>query len=65
MTYSAPVRNMLFAIKELADIDAIARLPGFEEAGFETAQAVPAAHRPVVITTRRTYCFLGSSAGLT
>jgi len=40
MTYRAPVRDMLFAMKELADIDAVAALPGFEDAGFETAQAV-------------------------
>ena len=31
---------MLFCMKELADIEAVARLPGFEDAGFETAQAV-------------------------
>jgi len=40
MSYRAPVRDMLFAMKELADIDAVAQLPGFEEAGFDTAQAV-------------------------
>jgi hypothetical protein len=40
MSYRAPLKDMLFAIKELADIDAVARLPGFEEAGFDTAQAV-------------------------
>ena len=40
MSYRAPVKDMLFAIKELADIDAVAALPGFEEAGFDTAQAV-------------------------
>ncbi len=40
MSYRAPVKDMLFAIKELADIDAVASLPGFEEAGFDTAQAV-------------------------
>ena len=31
---------MLFDIRHLARIDEIARMPGFEEAGFETAQAV-------------------------
>jgi hypothetical protein len=31
---------MLFDIRHLAGIDEIAKLPGFEEAGFETAQAV-------------------------
>ena len=40
MTFKAPVKDMLFAIKHLANIDAIAALPGFEEAGYETAQAV-------------------------
>ena len=40
MSYRAPVKDMLFAMKELADIDAVATLPGFEEAGFDTAQAV-------------------------
>jgi alkylation response protein AidB-like acyl-CoA dehydrogenase len=40
MSYRAPVKDMLFAIKELADIDAVAALPGFEEAGFDTAAAV-------------------------
>ena len=40
MTYRAPVKNLLFAMKELANIDAVAQLPGYEEAGFDTAQAV-------------------------
>ncbi len=40
MTYRAPVTDMLFCMKELADIDAVARLPGFEDAGYDTAQAV-------------------------
>jgi 3-(methylsulfanyl)propanoyl-CoA dehydrogenase len=40
MSYVAPVNDMLFCMKELADLDAIARLPGFEDAGLETAQAV-------------------------
>jgi alkylation response protein AidB-like acyl-CoA dehydrogenase len=40
MTYRAPVKDMLFAMKELAGIEAVAQLPGFEEAGIETAQAV-------------------------
>ncbi len=31
---------MLFDIRHLAGIDAIAKMPGFEEAGFDTAQAV-------------------------
>ncbi len=40
MTYRAPVKDLLFVMKELADIDAVARLPGHEEAGFDTASAV-------------------------
>ncbi|MDO9400645.1 MAG: acyl-CoA dehydrogenase [Polaromonas sp.] len=40
MSYKAPLRDMLFDIKHLANIDAVAQMPGFEEAGFETAQAV-------------------------
>ena len=40
MTYRAPVKDMLFAMKELAGIDALAQLPGLEDAGFDTAQAV-------------------------
>ncbi len=40
MTYKAPLKDMLFNIEHLARIDEIARIPGFEDAGFETAQAV-------------------------
>ncbi|WP_414444233.1 acyl-CoA dehydrogenase [Burkholderia sp. 22PA0106] len=40
MSYIAPVKDMLFVMKELADIDDVAKLPGFEDAGFDTAQAV-------------------------
>ena len=40
MTYKAPVKDMLFNIQHLARIDQIAALPGFEDAGLETAQAV-------------------------
>jgi alkylation response protein AidB-like acyl-CoA dehydrogenase len=40
MSYTAPVKDMLFCIKHLADIDQIAQMPGFEDAGFDTAQAV-------------------------
>ena len=40
MSYRAPVQDMLFDIRHLAGIDEIATMPGFEEAGFETAQAV-------------------------
>jgi len=40
MSYRAPVEDMLFCMRELAGLDAVAKLPGFEEAGVETAQAV-------------------------
>jgi 3-(methylthio)propanoyl-CoA dehydrogenase len=40
MTYRAPVKDMLFVMKELAHIEAIARLPGHEDAGLDTAAAV-------------------------
>ncbi|MGH6626920.1 MAG: acyl-CoA dehydrogenase [Burkholderiaceae bacterium] len=40
MSYTAPLKDMLFDIKHLAGIDQVAQMPGFEEAGFETAQAV-------------------------
>jgi alkylation response protein AidB-like acyl-CoA dehydrogenase len=40
MSYRAPVQDMLFDIRHLAGIEEIAKLPGFEEAGFDTAQAV-------------------------
>ncbi|WP_062192229.1 MULTISPECIES: acyl-CoA dehydrogenase [Caldimonas] len=40
MTYRAPVKDMLFCMKELAGLDEVAKLPGFEDAGVETAQAV-------------------------
>ena len=40
MTYRAPVKDLLFAMKELAGIDSLAQLPGFEDAGYDTAAAV-------------------------
>jgi alkylation response protein AidB-like acyl-CoA dehydrogenase len=40
MTYRAPVKDMLFCLQEIAGLDAIAALPGFEDAGLDTAQAV-------------------------
>ncbi len=40
MSYRAPVNDMLFCMKELANLEEVAKLPGFEEAGLETAQAV-------------------------
>ncbi|HVJ59171.1 MAG TPA: acyl-CoA dehydrogenase family protein, partial [Burkholderiaceae bacterium] len=40
MSYVAPVKDMLFCMQELADLESVAKLPGFEDAGLETAQAV-------------------------
>ncbi len=40
MTYRAPVADMLFCMKELAGLEEVAKLPGFDDAGLETAQAV-------------------------
>lgn len=40
MSYTAPLKDLLFNIEHLARIDEIAKLPGFEEAGLDTAQAV-------------------------
>ncbi len=40
MSYTAPVKDMLFNIEHLARIDQIAQIPAFEDAGLDTAQAV-------------------------
>ena len=40
MTYKAPLKDMLFAIKHIANIDAVAQIPSFEDAGYDTAEAV-------------------------
>jgi 3-(methylthio)propanoyl-CoA dehydrogenase len=40
MSYRAPVQDMLFVMKELAHLAALATLPGHEDAGLETAAAV-------------------------
>jgi alkylation response protein AidB-like acyl-CoA dehydrogenase len=40
MSYKAPLKDMLFDIQHLADIEALASIPAFEDAGLETAQAV-------------------------
>ncbi|WP_423453959.1 acyl-CoA dehydrogenase [Ottowia sp. VDI28] len=40
MSFKAPLKDMLFNIEHLARIDQIAAMPGFEDAGLETAQAV-------------------------
>ena len=40
MSYVAPIKDMLFCMKELAGLEEVAKLPGFEDAGLDTAQAV-------------------------
>ncbi|MDM0106551.1 acyl-CoA dehydrogenase [Variovorax sp. J22R24] len=40
MSYQAPIKDMLFCMTELAGLNEVATLPGFEEAGADTAQAV-------------------------
>jgi len=40
MSYQAPLKDLLFCMSELAGLAQVATLPGFEEAGAETAQAV-------------------------
>ena len=40
MSYSAPVKDMLFDLEHIARVAQIAQLPGFEDATLETAQAV-------------------------
>jgi alkylation response protein AidB-like acyl-CoA dehydrogenase len=38
--YQAPLREMRFAMRELAGLDAVQALPGYEEAGDDTVDAV-------------------------
>jgi alkylation response protein AidB-like acyl-CoA dehydrogenase len=40
MSYIAPVKDMLFNIEHLANIEQIAQIPAFADAGLDTAQAV-------------------------
>ncbi len=40
MTYAAPLKDMMFVIRELAGLEEVRRLPGFEEANEDTVQAV-------------------------
>ncbi len=40
MSYVAPVKDMMFCMKELAGLEEVAKIPAFEEAGLDTAQAV-------------------------
>ncbi len=39
-TYRAPLKDMLFCMNQLAGLDAVAQLPGFEGMDADTAQAV-------------------------
>ena len=39
-TYAAPIKELQFVLEELADINAIAKFPGFEEATPELVEAV-------------------------
>ena len=40
MSYSAPIKDMLFVMRELAGLAEVKTLPGFEDAGDETVAAV-------------------------
>ncbi|NIC43174.1 acyl-CoA dehydrogenase [Aquabacterium sp. A08] len=40
MTYKAPLKDMLFGMQHLANLEQVAQLPAFEDAGLDTAQAV-------------------------
>jgi 3-(methylthio)propanoyl-CoA dehydrogenase len=40
MSYTAPLKDMLFCMKELAHLEAMAHWSGFEEAGLDAVQAV-------------------------
>jgi len=40
MSFKAPVKDMLFTMTHVAGLEQVAQLPGFEEAGLDTASAV-------------------------
>lgn len=40
MSFTAPVKDMLFCMEHLANLPQVAQIPGFEDASLETAQAV-------------------------
>ena len=40
MSYTAPLKDMLFNMEHIAGIATVSQMPGFEDAGLETAQAV-------------------------
>lgn len=65
MSYTAPVKDMLFAIEHLANIEQIAQIPGFEDAGLDTAAAVRAQTaeveaRPGISTTSGPWPFVST-----
>lgn len=47
MSYTAPVKDMLFAIEHLANLEQIAQIPGFEDAGLDTASGAQRRMRQV------------------
>ena len=64
MSYTAPLKDMLFNIEHLARIDQVAQMPGFEDAGLETAQAVleEGARRALRSAPRQTLCTSSGTA---
>jgi butyryl-CoA dehydrogenase len=40
MSFNAPLKDMLFTLEHVANLEAVAQLPGFDDAGLDTAQAV-------------------------
>ncbi len=40
MSFTAPVKDMLFCMEHLANLSQVAQIPGFEDANLDTAQAV-------------------------
>lgn len=40
MTHQVPVKDMPFVINKLADLDNVAKLPGFEDATTDTVQVM-------------------------
>ena len=39
-TYTPPLKEMEFVLRELAQIDEIAKLPGYEDSTLDTAMAI-------------------------
>ena len=40
MPFNAPLKDMLFTLEHVANLEAVAQLPGFDDAGLDTAHAV-------------------------